>query len=745
MDLLSGLNDPQRTAVTHVNGPLLVLAGAGSGKTRVITRRIAHLIEQGVAPWNILAITFTNKAAGEMAERVEALHAPRGATICTFHSLCARLLREFAHEAGVSGTYSIYDREDQLRLIKQAMDLAEVDSSNIRPAAAHATISNAKNELLLPPAFAESADGFYERQVARIYEQYHKLLAANNAVDFDDLLLKVAFLLKRRPDLRQGLSQRYRYILIDEYQDTNHVQYLLAHGIAMDHQNICVTGDPDQSIYAWRGANIRNILEFENDYPDATVIRLEENYRSTASILAAASSLIACNTQRKDKRLWTQREGGPDVLVAHCDDEQAEARLVARRIARYRDGGGDLDGVAVFYRVNSLSRVLEEVLLKEGLPYRVARGVAFYNRKEIKDVLAYCKLLANPADDLSCLRIINTPTRGIGATTVKRLVATGEATGQSVLELARAGGGESIGKAATRKLKEFAAMIDDLRKGIDRPASEVLEAVYEKTRLDASFGDEEDARQAKANVDELISAATEFESLSDDATLPDFLHHIGLVSDVDRLDGAPGGAVTLMTLHAAKGLEFPAVFIVGWEEGMLPFERGGNWGGGSECDVEEERRLAFVGMTRAMDELTISAARRRRIRGRMEVQAPSRFLDEIGSEGVTVEDETSYQPARQSATGGGFYADMATRERIESGGDWQPAPQIDPYEMQEQSTPMPPEYEHLSVGSQVYHPKFGPGKVLKLSQPWPETRAQIHFRDWGIKKIVLAMAKVELM
>jgi len=572
VDLLSDLNEPQRRAVTHRDGPLLVLAGAGSGKTRVITRRVANLIHQGVPPWQVLAITFTNKAAGEMRQRVERLEVPPGATICTFHSLCARLLREFALEAGISANYVVYDRDDQLRIVKEAMERLDLKTARLSPAAVHATISNAKNELKTPQAFSEQAGDFYSRNVAAIYQAYEELLAGNNALDFDDLLLRMAFLLRDRPEIRRALSQRYRYILIDEYQDTNHAQYVIAHGIALDHENIAVTGDPDQSIYAWRGADINNILEFEADYPNATVVRLEENYRSTKPILAAASRLIAHNRRRKDKALWTRREGGGDVRVVFVDDEHAEAERVARQIAQRRQAGGDLGGVAVFYRVNALSRVLEEALLKAGIAYRVARGVEFYNRKEIKDVLAYLRLLVNQQDDLSCRRVINTPARGIGSTTLRRLEETAAAGGLSLLAACRQPQEAKLGLAPAKRVRAFAELIDGLSGDLDKPVASLIEDVLTRSGLgDSLVGADEQDRQARANVDELITAATEFDASGEGGGLTEWLHQISLVSEVDRLEGA-GGAVTLMTLHAAKGLEFPVVFLIGCEEGLLPFQ-----------------------------------------------------------------------------------------------------------------------------------------------------------------------------
>ncbi len=733
MDLLRDLNVPQRDAVTHMDGPLLVLAGAGSGKTRVIIRRVAYMIAQGVAPGSILAITFTNKAAAEMLHRVERLKTPRGATICTFHSLCARLLREFAQAAQLPRNFSIYDREDQLRLTKEVISNLKIKTQNFAPSAIHASISKAKNAMQTHAEYGAMAGGFYEQTVADVYGGYEKALRSNNALDFDDLLLRMTFLLRDRGDIRTLLGQRYRYILVDEYQDTNRAQYIIAHGIAMDHENICATGDPDQSIYAWRGADIRNILEFEADYPNAAVIHLEENYRSTSPILAAASRLIAHNSQRKEKSLWTNRKGGPPVSVVLCDDEHAEARCIAARIVEHRASGRDND-VGVFYRVNSLSRVMEQTLLEHGIAYRIARGVEFYNRKEIKDVLAYLRLLVNSSDDLSCRRIINTPPRGIGAATLERISDLAARRGISLLDACGSPTEAGLGPGPAKKVAAFSKLIAELSSDLDRPVREITEDLVRKSALEEALRSEEE--DSFRNVAELISTAAEFDETNDNPTLEEYLQRISLVADVDHMEGS-AGAVTLMTLHAAKGLEFPVVFIMGCEDGLLPFARTDNndsWKmNGSTTDLEEERRLGFVGMTRAKTHLTLTCARSRMIRGRRSSQAASMFLSEIAGEGVKREDLTTSriaaQPARRK-TGGGFYADVEERSIIES--------MVDEH-------PLPPEYEYLKVGSVVHHPKFGRGKVLKLSQVWPETRATIDFEQLGQKRIVLAMTTLELM
>ena len=765
-NLLDDLNDAQRQAVRHVDGPLLILAGAGSGKTRVITRRIAYLIEQGVAPWNVLAITFTNKAAEEMRHRVEALRAPTGTTVCTFHALCARLLREFSLDAGLAHNYSIYDRSDQLKIVKDAIKRQGVRADNFQPARVHSAISNAKNDLKTPDdlaAEAEHAPGpgraAWQEAVAGLYRTYQKLLADNNALDFDDLLMRMAFLLRDHPDICELLSRRYRYVMIDEYQDTNRAQYLIAHTIAMDHHNICVTGDPDQSIYAWRGADIRNILEFEADYGEAVVIRMEENYRSTPPILAAASRLISRNTMRKDKALWTRREGGCDVRVVYCNDEHAEADEIARCVAAHVEASGAYQDAAVFYRVNALSRVLEQSFRRRSLPYRIARGVEFYNRKEVKDVLAYLRLLANPDDDLSCVRIINTPARGIGAVTVGKLTAAAEAGGRSLL-VAAADPAEAALKGATlKKVAAFAEMIADLSGSLDGPVRPIVENVVRRSGIEAALDDAgEDARQARANVDELISNAAEFDEDNEEPTLAEFLHQVSLVSDLDHFDGA-GGAVTFMTLHAAKGLEFPVVFIVGCESGLLPMVRNdfpGRGGRDAETALEEERRLAFVGMTRAKEQLTLSCARTRMIRGSRGSQVASTFLTEIGSELVTFDDITGsdgpadYARRARSRSRGGFYSDVDQRAAIEAAMDAvEPAEDADadvPFgDEAGDVAPPPAEYADLVVNCRIRHEKFGEGKVVGLRNHWPETRAEIIFDESGPKTIWLKHTRLEVL
>ncbi len=738
VDLLSDLNESQRQAVTCVNGPLLVVAGAGSGKTRVITRRVGYMVEQGIAPWHILAITFTNKAAGEMRQRVASLGMTSGATVCTFHSLCVRLLREFADPAGLSRNFSIYDSDDQLRCIKRAMEASEVPTSNVPPGAIHSTISRAKNALQDAPTFAAAAKEFFDKTVAKVYRQYERLLAESKALDFDDLLMRMAFLLRDHPEVRQELAQRYTHILIDEYQDTNHAQYVIAHGIAMEHENICATGDPDQSIYAWRGADIRNIMEFEADYPNAQVVRLEHNYRSTAPILQAASNLISHNRQRKHKQLIAVREGGADVQIVRLFDEKAEADEVGRTVMRLKSEGLAYSDMAIFYRVNALSRVLEEALRRHGIAYQIARGVEFYNRAEIKDVLAYLRLLSNPFDAVSCRRVINVPARGIGATTLGRLEAAAESRGISLLEACSAPEQAGLGSGAAGKVKVFAELIKRLTAAPVKSIREVIEQVIKQAGIEEYLKKDEQEKQAWENVQELVSSAKEFDEENEHATLADYLQQVSLVADIDSLDPA-AGAVTLMSLHAAKGLEFPVVFVVGCEDGLLPFQRAN----GQPADIEEERRLAFVGMTRARDRLFLTSAQYRNIRGMQTRQVESSFLNEIGSDGVTRLDKAPQGPALRHRPmdvdtfnrgvkrhADGFFEEVDQRAAIEA---------IEAIEERHISS----RFAGIRIGRRVRHPIFGIGVVQQVHGQGDEARAVVEFPQLGCKTLILAYARLE--
>ncbi len=700
------LNDAQREAVLHTNGPLLILAGPGSGKTRVVTHRAAHLASTVTAPQHILAITFTNKAAKEMRDRMRTLGAADGMTVCTFHALCARLLREYHDRAGVPRNFTIFDRDDRRKVIKTAIEQCELSTTNWAPARIDHLISRAKNAMLTPERFAEAMPDWSSQTIARIYDRYDELLAEMGGLDFDDLLLCVAALLGKDADLCEELEDRFQYVLIDEYQDTNVAQYLMARLITAKRRNICATGDPDQSIYGWRGANIENILSFERDYPDAKVVRLEQNYRSTKRILAAADALIAGNLRRKEKTLWTENEDGPRILVFEAETAGDEAGMVGRDISRRLRRGVTANEIAIFYRVNSLSRVIEEALLKEGIPYQIARGVEFYSRKEIKDVLAYLRVLVNPADEVSMLRIINTPARSIGTTTVKRLLEMARSSGRSLFDVVTGGGDLARLKVAASRVHAFGGLLHKLVSALDQPAPRALEFVLSHSGLRAMYDDEASADDAPINnLNELVSAAAEFQLERPDATVLDWLEHTALLSDIDTVREGPG-VVTLMTLHAAKGLEFANVYIIGLEDGMLPFRRLED----EDSDEEEERRLLFVGMTRAQRCLTLSRARFRMVRGSSERTVRSPFLNELPSdqiEGISVEGSSS-QSKRQSDAGR-----------------------------------LPDDIEQWGVGTLVRHPTHGLGRVMSICRGAKRTHADVQFQS-GIRKTwVLQFAHLE--
>ena len=712
-ELLQGLTDPQREAVTHTEGPLLVLAGPGSGKTRVITHRAAYLARTVTGPRHILAVTFTNKAANEMGERIRRLAVDPGITCSTFHAFCARLLRIHADRVeGIEKNFSIFDDADQTAAMKEAIDREGLSADNFPPGKILSRIGRAKNDMISAQEFEEQSGDWQAKTVARVYHAYEAILAEQNALDFDDLLVRTARLLGEDAELRDRLQDRYRYVLVDEYQDTNHAQYLIARGLAFDHENLCVTGDPDQSIYAWRGANLHNILEFEEDFPDAVVIRLEQNYRSTPQILAAADAVIAHNRKRKKKTLWTDKQAGPSIRVAECEDAIAEADSVASEIARHVESGGRYADVAIFYRINALSRSIEAALRKLSIPYQVARGVAFYQRKEIKDVLAYLKVVANPLDRVALLRIINVPARGIGKTTVQRVLAHAEATGQTALE-AIADPGEIDGiTRAVRHLRSFADLLGELATVADRGGvQDTIEWLVRHSGLSAMWSQADD-EDAISNVHELISAAAEYDHQHADGagSLTDWLQQVSLVSDLDAVDPEIG-AVTLMTLHAAKGLEFDTVFIVGVEDGLLPHRRSET----ERADIEEERRLCFVGMTRAQRALTMTCVRWRDYRGMTKRTSRSTFLAELPDDGVdwiTVDGEgiTGHQDADDQPI---------------------PASSVDFLEWRR--------------GQLVRHPEYGLGRVMWIRPASRGTYAGVEFNAYGQKTLVLEYANLELV
>jgi len=742
--LLEDLTDAQRLAVTHVDGPLLVLAGPGSGKTRVITRRIAHLVlRMGVPPWNVLAITFTNKAAGEMRARLARVLSDRQAramTVCTFHSFCARTLRPHAERVGLRTGYSIYDTADQQRAMKRALEALEISTQNFAPRTVLATISNAKNELAGAEDYEQAATGFYEKKVASIYHQYQRILTRNNAADFDDLLLKTVQLFRHHADVLEELQNRYQYILIDEYQDTNHAQLVIANALAAQHTNICATGDPDQSIYGWRGADIRNILEFEQHYPTATVVRLEQNYRSTKRILAAADALIQHNRQRKHKTLWTTNGEGEPIVVCTCHDEQQEAGWLMEMLRElHRAHDVPWNGMAVFYRTNALSRVVEDALRNAGVPYQIARGTAFYDRKEIKDAVAYLRSVANPLDEVNLLRIINTPARGISSRTVKALQLHAVAGHKSMIDvLHQPTEVSSLTARAVKALERFVTMLDDWRAkaglidgkpGREPSLFEFVELVIEQSGLHAYYAkDQGDPDQDRlANLGELVSLAQQFEqqvvgaidgetgqamSLGDQ--LDALLEQISLVSDVDTVR-QDQGAVTLMTLHSAKGLEYPVVAMIGMEQGLLPHQRSID----STHAMEEERRLCFVGITRAKQRLLFSHARYRTLFGQLTPTIPSQFLGELPEEHLVAQDISN--------EGDTFLGDIDDRYANASA----------------QRRAAQQAARQFPVGALVRHPQFGMGRIITVRAMGSQTRAQIGFNDVGVKTVILQYAKLE--
>jgi len=633
--LLDGLNEPQRAAVTHGDGPLLVLAGAGSGKTRVLTHRVAYLIAaHGARPDEIVAITFTNKAAGEMKARIEGLVGGIARTmwVSTFHSMCARVLRREAQRLGYRASFSIHDEDDRRRLIKRCLVDLDIDPKRVPPEAVARQISDAKNQLLDAAAYREKVAGFLAESAAEVYERYERELAAMNAMDFDDLLMKTVGLLERFPERRRHYQQAFRYILVDEYQDTNHAQYRLASILAEEHRNLMVVGDDDQSIYSWRGADIRNILEFERDYPEATVIRLEQNYRSTQRILDVANAVVTHNRRRKGKRLWTPRGEGAPVRVVEVNDERAEAQFVASEVQKLLEGDAGERAyapheVAVLYRTNAQSRVLEEQFGRYAIGYQVIGGPKFYERAEIRDVLAYLTVLVNPDDAQRLLRIVNVPRRGLGATTLQRLQLYAAGAGESLwATMGAAADVPGLTPGAVKALDAFVTLVRGLQAGVaGRPVAEVVRSVLDETGYEEVLREQRtlEAEGRLENLEEFVGVAAEYDQRAAEPSLDGFLQEISLYADVDSYADT-GELITLMTLHNAKGLEFPVVFVTGMEEGVFPHQRSLD-----EQNLEEERRLAYVGITRAMDRLYLVHARARSLWGGAQYNLPSRFLGEI--------------------------------------------------------------------------------------------------------------------
>jgi DNA helicase-2/ATP-dependent DNA helicase PcrA len=722
--LLAGLNPVQREAVLHVDGPLLVLAGAGSGKTRVIAQRIAYLVARGVDPRRILAVTFTNKAAGEMAQRVAAILAGRPGggrppLVATFHATCARLLRAEIHHLGYPRSFVIYDEDDRLALVRECYKELGLDERSLAPAAAIARISRAKNQLLGPEAVEAAARGPREADLARLYARYGDRLRALGAVDFDDLLGLTVELFTRHPEVLEYYRGLWRYVLVDEYQDTNAAQYRLLRQLTAVHRNLCVVGDPDQSIYRFRGADLRNILDFERDFPGCRVVRLEQNYRSTGRILEIAAALIAHNQARKEKSLWTENARGEPARLFRARDEAEEALWVARTVADLRGGGLPLDGVAVLYRTNAQSRVLEDAFRVAGLPYHIVGSVRFYERREIKDALAYLRLVTNPADDLAFRRALGAPPRGIGRATLARLEELAS-TGGAPLLATGARAAETLGGRAGRALGEFVRLVGRLAAVIATPGplGEQVAAIVDGAGLREALRREgtAEAESRLENLDELVVAAEEFAARPEGGDLGAFLDSVALIADVDELQEARP-AVTLMTLHSAKGLEFPAVFLTGLEEGVFPHGRALD----DEEGIEEERRLAYVGLTRAKERLFLSYAAERRLGGYAGLREPSRFLVEMPAEAVLA------IGGRRGDAGPGRPA--AWPGRVSEPG---PDPGPDPAD----------EYP-LRVGARVRHAGWGDGILTGIQRDGEDVVVTVNFASVGRKRLLLKYAPLE--
>ncbi|MGF9601767.1 DNA helicase PcrA [Bacillus subtilis] len=730
--LLSGLNPVQQEAVKTTDGPLLLMAGAGSGKTRVLTHRIAYLMaEKHVAPWNILAITFTNKAAREMKERVESILGP-GADdiwISTFHSMCVRILRRDIDRIGINRNFSILDTADQLSVIKGILKERNLDPKKFDPRSILGTISSAKNELTEPEEFSKVAGGYYDQVVSDVYTDYQKKLLKNQSLDFDDLIMTTIKLFDRIPEVLEFYQRKFQYIHVDEYQDTNRAQYMLVKQLAERFQNLCVVGDSDQSIYRWRGADIANILSFEKDYPNASVILLEQNYRSTKRILRAANEVIKNNSNRKPKNLWTENDEGIKISYYRGDNEFGEGQFVAGKIHQLHSSGKrKLSDIAILYRTNAQSRVIEETLLKAGLNYNIVGGTKFYDRKEIKDILAYLRLVSNPDDDISFTRIVNVPKRGVGATSLEKIASYAAVNGLSFFQAIQQVDFIGVSAKAANALDSFRQMIENLTNMQDYLSiTELTEEILDKTEYREMLKAEKsiEAQSRLENIDEFLSVTKNFEQKSEDKTLVAFLTDLALIADIDQLDQKEeesGGkdAITLMTLHAAKGLEFPVVFLMGLEEGVFPHSRSLM----EEAEMEEERRLAYVGITRAEQELYLTNAKMRTLFGRTNMNPESRFIAEIPDElleNLNEKKETRATSARKMQPRRGPVS-RPVSYASKTGGDTL----------------------NWAVGDKAGHKKWGTGTVVSVKGEGEGTELDIAFPSpVGVKRLLAAFAPIE--
>ena len=747
MAVYDTLNKPQKEAVFHTEGPLLILAGAGSGKTRVLTHRIAYLIEEkGVNPWNILAITFTNKAAEEMRQRVDSLvgFGAESIWVSTFHSMCVRILRRYIDRLGYDNRFTIYDTDDQKTLMKEVCRKTDIDTKRFKERMLLSVISSAKNEMILPEEFELNAGGdFVQLKIAKVYKEYEAQMRANNALDFDDLLVKTVQLLETQPDVRENYQERFRYIMVDEYQDTNTVQFRLVSLLAGKYRNLCVVGDDDQSIYKFRGANIRNILDFEKEFSDAKVIKLEQNYRSVGNVLEVANSVIRNNKGRKEKTLWTDNEKGEKIRLRQFDTAYDEAQFIAEDIKDETAQGANYSDHAVLYRTNAQSRLLEEKFVAMNIPYKIVGGINFYSRREIKDVLSYLKTIDNGKDDLAVRRIINVPKRGIGLTTINRIQESAAARGIGFYDALSAPDLiPGIGRSAS-KLDSFAALIEYFKgRSEESGVTDLLTEVIEKTGYTESLeaDDPEELEARVQNIDELVSKAAVYEESCSDRgerpTLSGFLEEVALVADIDSV-AEDRDYVILMTLHSAKGLEFPHVYLAGMEDGLFPSYM--SISGDDPEELEEERRLCYVGVTRAEEKLTLTCARMRLVRGERQYNSMSRFIKEM--------------PSALIDTGkreGGFSQNVSLGEKrtysSEVSGYKRSAYAQKPAfaAIQKGSGLMAKKSEGLSygVGDRVRHVKFGDGTVTEIKEGGRDYEVTVQFDTAGVRKMFALFAKL---
>ncbi|WP_339237473.1 DNA helicase PcrA [Oceanobacillus sp. FSL W7-1281] len=738
--MINTLNPEQQRAVRYTEGPLLIMAGAGSGKTRVLTHRIAYLMgEKEVAPRNILAITFTNKAAREMKERVAKLVGPQGEYmwVSTFHSMCVRILRRDIDRIGYSSNFSILDSADQLSVVKQVLKNLNIDPKKFDPRAMLGQISTAKNELITEDEFAKNAGNFYDRQVAQIYEGYQKMLRKNQSLDFDDLIMQTIHLFDRVPEVLEYYQRRFQYIHVDEYQDTNHAQYFLVKQLAKRYQNLCVVGDSDQSIYRWRGADITNILSFEKDYPSAKTVMLEQNYRSTKSILLAANKVIGNNSGRKPKNLWTDKDDGKKISYYKGATEQEEALYIADTIQQLtRSGKYQPSDIAILYRTNAQSRAIEDTFVKSAISYQMVGGTRFYDRKEIKDMIAYLRLITNPDDDISFQRVVNEPKRGIGKTSIERLQAYAAEHDISLFEAVKEVDFTGVSKKAANALAGFGSLISSLTQQQEfLTATDMVEAVLERTGYEEMLNNERsiEAQSRLENLEEFKTVTQEFEKASEeDKTLIAFLTDLALIADIDRVDEEDPDhfqKITLMTLHAAKGLEFPVVFLIGMEENVFPHSRSMF----DEEEMEEERRLAYVGITRAEEELYLTHAQMRTLYGRTNMNPISRFINEI-----PVELMDGMETTKKSPFGG-----AGSMRKSFGSSQKQEAPPKRRAEKMQAPKSSGAESKSWSVGDKAAHKKWGTGTVVRVQGEGEKLELDVAFpAPVGIKRLLAKFAPI---